>query len=146
MSLISKYFDSELPGEWRDQTVYTFMGPDDSGVQHIMTLVVDSETGGLELEDFAQERIDAVMNAIQGAEVLKSELKQLPNGRTVYEFVYKWVPVDNKIILQKVVYLIIDDIGYTFSANFSKKTLKTIGHEVEQIINSFRPAEIEDNE
>ncbi|MFH1742430.1 MAG: hypothetical protein ABIH23_25785, partial [bacterium] len=63
----------------------------------------------------------------------------LDNGREIYECVYKWIPVDGRIIFQKLIYMIVDDAGYTFSAAFTKKTIKTIGVEVEGIINSFNP-------
>lgn len=139
MSLINRYFNEKLPGEWRDQSVYTLMGPDDSGVQHLLTFVVDTEVSNYDLEEFARERIDIMLSSLQSADVLKDEQKTLANGRTVHELVYKWVPVDGKIIFQKVVYMLIDGTGYSFSANFSKKTIRTIGVEVERIINSFSP-------
>jgi hypothetical protein len=131
----------DLPDGWENQTVYTYMGPDDSGVQHILTLVVDDKVEGYSLSDFAGQRIDTVKDTMQSITVLKDEPKELPSGRVVHEFVYKWIPTDDKIIFQKVVYLMLDDIGYTFSCNFSKKTIKTIGLQVDKIIDSFNRAE-----
>lgn len=136
MSPQNNPFRLDLPDDWEDRTVYTFMGPDDSGVQHILTLVVDPEVDD-DLPEFARERIDAALESLQGAEVLKDEEKTLENGRTVHELVYRWIPTDGNVIFQKVAYMVLDGIGYTFSANFSKKTIKTIGLQVEQIIDSF---------
>lgn len=148
MSDKGKYprFQIELPEAWEDRTVYMFMGPDDSGIQHLMQLVIDDEVVGVELSEYARQRIDAAMESLQGAEILKEEEKTLPNGNTVYEMVYKWVPVEGQINFNRVVYMINDGIGYTFSANFSKKTIKTIGVEVERIINSFQPGCMDDEE
>lgn len=132
-------FVIDLPDGWEDRTVYSYMGPDDSGVQHILTLTIDRQAGGTTLKEYARDRIDQVVNSLQSLEILKEEEKTLPNGNSAYECVYKWIPVKDKIIFQKLVYMILDGVGYTFSANFSKKTIKTIGAEVDQIINSFHP-------
>ena len=43
------------------------------------------------------------------------------------------------VTFHKLAYMIRDKIAYSFSANFSKKTMKTIRHEVDQIIESFEP-------
>jgi hypothetical protein len=135
-------FNLSLPESWEDQSVYFFKGPEDSGVQHTLTLVVDKTAGESVLADFARERIDKELSTIQGAEILKEEEKQLPNGNPAYEVVLKWIPVDDKIIFRKEVFLILNGVGYSFAANFSKKTIKTIGVEVDQIINSFAPVSI----
>jgi hypothetical protein len=138
MGKMTNRFNMELPDDWEDRSVYTFMGPDDSGVQHILTLVVDPKVD-VELHEFARDRIDAITETIQGIEILKDEPKTLENGNPVHEFVYRWIPTDGKVIFQKVIYMILDDGGYTFSCNFSKKTIKTLGIEMEQMINSFSP-------
>jgi hypothetical protein len=127
----------DLPDGWENRTVYTYMGPDDSGVQHILTLVMDDKVDGTNLSEFASQRVEVIKDTMASITVLKDELKELPSGRVVHEFVYKWVPTDDRIIFQKVVYLLINDVGYTFSCNFSKKTIKTIGLQVDQIIDSF---------
>lgn len=139
-------FKINLPDEWQDQTVHTFMGPDDSGLQHMVTIIVDKDAGSYGLEEFARERIDNVVDTMQSIEVLKDEQKELANGILVHEFVYRWIPTDDKVIFKKQVFMIIDGIGYTFSADFTKKTLKTIAMQVEQMINSFRPLDLPDEE
>lgn len=139
MSNPNKQFYIDLPSDWEDKTIYTYMGPDDSGVQHILTLVIDNDIKGIELDEFARDRVEAVKESMSAIAVLKDETKELPSGRIVHEFVYKWVPTDDRIIFQKFVYMIWDNKGYTFSCNFSKKTIKTIGLQVDRIIDSFNP-------
>lgn len=140
MILAKNHFDIDLPNGWKDRTVHTFMGPDESGVQHILTLVIDRDVSNIELSEFARERINAVVDSMPGIEVLKDEEKTLSDGRAVHEFIYKWAPVNGKVIFQKQIYMLIDEVGYTFSANFSEKTIEAIGSDVEQIISSFQPA------
>jgi hypothetical protein len=68
--------------------------------------------------------------------------KLLPGGVSAYEMVYKYVPADGIELFQKQVFLILNDKGYIFTSTFSKKTLKTIAHEVDQIIATFRPLKV----
>jgi hypothetical protein len=146
MGSTNNQFKIDLPSGWEDQTVHIFMGPDDSGVQHMVQLIIDPDTGGIELEEYARNRIEAALEALQGAEVLKDEEKNLESGRLVHECVFKWIPTDDQIIFRKTIFMIIDGAGYTFGGNFSKKTLKTIGVEMERMIGSFRPGPVFEDE
>jgi len=133
------HFRIELPEGWEDRTVHQFLGPDDSGVQHGLNLVVDPNAQTDDVEDYARDRIDQVIETMPAAEILKEEQKTLPNGVEAYEVVYKWVSPNGNVTFQKLVYMIRDGVAYTFSANFSKKTIKTISVEVDRIIDSFEP-------
>nr|MBN2276485.1 DcrB-related protein [candidate division Zixibacteria bacterium] len=139
MSKTNNKFNLDLPADWNDHTVHCFMGPDDSGHQHMLTVVVDPDVRGLELIEFARDRIAAAANPMQSIEVLKDEEKTLANGLPAWEYVYKWVPADGKVVYQKNIYMIIGERGYTFMASFTKKTMKTIALEVEKMICSLEP-------
>jgi hypothetical protein len=132
-------FRISLPDDCVDQSLYLFNGPEVSGVQHNLTLVVDRILEDDSLEAFAQERIDIFMDSTPGTELVKQEMTTLANGKEACVAVVKWIPVEGTIIFQKRVYLVIDEIGYTFVANFTKQTLKTIGLQVDGIIDSFQP-------
>jgi hypothetical protein len=132
-------FHISLPEGWIDQSLYVFNGPDEGGFQHSLMLVIDNVLEDDDLERFAQERIDGVLNTTSNTEILKQEKKTLANGTEAVEVVIKWIPVEGKIIFQKRVYMIIDDVGYSFTANFTKQTMKTIGLDVSRMIESFRP-------
>ena len=127
------------PDGWEDQTVYTFKGPDDSGRQHFVTLTIDPSPGSDDVAEFARVRIDATLTTLQGAETLKDEPKDLPSGNPAYECVYKWIPVDGMVRFVKIIFLLIGGRGYTFSGTFSRKTIKTIALEMDQMVNSFTP-------
>ncbi len=132
-------FEISLPDDWVDQSMYIFNGPDMGGIQHTMSLVIDQNVEDDDLDAFATERLDAVLSVTPNMELLKKEIKTLPNGNEVCDAVVKWIPVDGKIIFQKRIYMIIGEQGFTFLANFTKQTIKTIGLQVDQMINSFRP-------
>ncbi|MBU0982825.1 MAG: DUF1795 domain-containing protein [candidate division Zixibacteria bacterium] len=130
-----------LPDGWQDRTFYTYVGPEDNGVLHTLTLVVEPDSGIDDLEVYARSHFDDRIASLQGVDVLKDEEKTLPNGTPVYEFVYKWMPDENTMLLQKLVYMLVGETGYCFMANFSRKTIKTVGLQVDQIIASFVPPE-----
>ncbi len=132
-------FRIELPDGWEDRTVHQFLGPEDSGVQHVLNLVVDPNAQTDDVGDYARDRIDQVIESMPAAEILKEGEKTLANGVEAYEVVYKWVSPNGNVTFQKLVYMIRDGVAYAFSSNFSKKTIKTIGVEVDKIIESFEP-------
>ncbi len=132
-------FQIDLPDGWEDRTVHYFMGPDDSGVQHMLNLVVDRNVSTDDVSEYARDRIDQIIDTMPAAEILKEEQKTLASGVEAYEAIYKWVPPNGKVTFQKLAYMIRDGVAYSFSANFSKKTIKTIGVEVDRIIESFEP-------
>ena len=137
MSSSNHQFSLKLPDGWEDQTAHTFMGPEVNGVRHILNLVVDNEVADNDLYNFALDRIEPVRSALPGIETLKEQEKTLPSGVQVYEWVYKWVPTDGNIIFKKNIYMILAGKGYSFAATFSKQSMKTIGVEVDRIIDSF---------
>jgi hypothetical protein len=139
MSSAIKQFGIDLPDGWEDQTVYTFKGPDDSGVQHNLVLIIDNQLESTDLLTYAKMRIEALKTTLDGFELMGERQKELKSGHKAYEVVYKWIPVENKTLVQKQVYIIIDNIGYNFTASFSKKTIKIIGNQVDEIINKFNP-------
>jgi len=132
-------FKIDLPDGWEDQTMYTFKGPDDSGVQHNLVLMIDTEPGGLDLNTYADLRIESLKNTLSGFELMGKREKELKSGHKAYEIVYKWAPGESKILIQKQVFTIIGKKAYNFTSSFSKKTIKTIGVQVDEIIDSFEP-------
>lgn len=132
-------FQMSLPDGWADQSVYIFDGPEAGGLHHSLSLVIDNVVPDDDLEDFARERVEAFLGATPSAELLKQEKKTLPGGTEAVEAVVKWIPNEGQIIFQKRVYLLIDEVGYSFTANFTKQTLKTIGLEVDRMISNFKP-------
>ena len=130
-------FRISFPDNWQDQTLYSFKGPEDSGIQHGLVLSVDKDPCTGDLVRYAKERIALIGNTLTGIEFLKEEPKSLVSGLPAYESVYKWAPCEGKVLWQKQVWIMAEGAIYNFAASFSKKTFKTIGQEVDEIINSF---------
>lgn len=108
-------------------------------MQHMLNLSIDESTGDHTLESYATQRIQMMQDSMPDAVTLKEGEKSLASGLPVYEWVYKTHPTDDKAQFHKTYFMIVGDRGYTFSAVFSKASMKTIGVEVEEMINSFIP-------
>ena len=133
-------FSLNLPEGWSDTTVFTFQGLNDSGVQHNLVLVIDPAVEkDMEVAAYAKQQLEVSKLALPGFEMINEKEKTMSAGIPAYEIVYKYIPADEVIIFQKQVFMIIDGKGYSFTSSFSKKTLKTIANEVDEIIASFFP-------
>jgi hypothetical protein len=132
-------FGMTLADGWKNETVYTYKGPDDGGVQHNLVVMIDDEIDTKDLQYYAQQRIQAMKDTLQGFELLAENPRKLKSGLDAYDVVFKWAPGAGKVIFQKQVYIISGEKGYNFTASFSKQTLKTIGNDVDAMIDSFMP-------
>jgi hypothetical protein len=128
-----------LPSDWIDQTVYAYKGPDEGGVQHNLVVMIDSELETKDLQLYAKQRMQALQDTLQGFELLAERDRTLGSGLAAREAIFKWIPSEGKVIFQKQVYIIAGDRAYNFTASFSKQTLKTIGNDVDAMIDSFIP-------
>lgn len=128
-------FQLTFPDGWKETTVYTFEGPHDSGIQHNLVLVIDPFiTKQTELLDYARTQLAGPEHALPGFELVSELEKSMPDGTAAYEIVYKYVPAENVVFFQKQVYLIKQGKACIFTGTFSKKTLQTIGRDVDAII------------
>jgi hypothetical protein len=139
MGAANDTFRLELPGGWEDRTVHYFSGPKENGIQHSLNITVDRELYTVDIREYAWDRIDQLVDTVPALTILKSGEKDLFPDTPAWEVLYKWVPAEGQVVFQKVVYAILDGKAYTFSARFSKKTLKTMGREVDGIIATFVP-------
>ena len=140
-------FSLTLPEGWSDTTTFTFQEPNDSGVQHNLVIVVDHAVNkDMEVTLYAKQQIEVSKQALPGFEMINEQEKNIRSDLPAYEIVYKYIPADEVIIFQKQVFMIIEGKCYSFTSSFSKKTLKTIANEVDEIIASFMPIKQEEDD
>lgn len=138
-------FQLTFPEEWEDITVHTFRGPLDSGVQHNIVLMIDTKIDkNTDLSGYARQQITVSEQVLPGFEIIKENENILSSGIPIYEVVYKYAPSDEQMLFQKQIFLIYEGKAYTFTSTFSKKTLKTLLRDVDQIIATFRPVSIKE--
>jgi hypothetical protein len=141
MAMTNHLFQLTFPDEgWKETTVYTFEGPHDSGVQHNLVLVIDpfikKET---DIKEYAQAQLAGPKQVMPGFEMINEQEKKMPDGTPAYEIVYKYIPAENVALFQKQIYMRKEDKAFVFTATFSKKTLATMGDQIDSIIASIRP-------
>jgi hypothetical protein len=130
-------FRITLPAGWSDVTTHVFMGPEVGGRRHMLTVSVDPEPSTLDPDDYAEDRLAGVLAALPGAELLKRERLTLADGGEAVEAVVKLAASDAPSF-QKLVFVLRDGAAYTFKADFSKQTLKTLGRQVIGMIETLR--------
>jgi len=143
MAELESPFKIDLPTGWEDQTVYHFAGPEIEGRPHTIILTVDRHVQDNDITRFAQDRIEPIVENLQGLEVLKSEEITIENGNPAYEFVYRWIPGEGIKLYQKYIFVIMDGMGFSFSGSFSKKSLKMLGGQMKEIVESLLPGTYE---
>jgi hypothetical protein len=136
-------FEIALPTGWEDQTVYHFRGPDIDGTPHLIILTIDRHLQDDRIAVFAQDRMDPIEASLQGLEVLKKEEVTIEGGNPVFEFVYRWIPGEGIRMFQKYVFVTKDDMGFSFCGSFSKKSLKMLGGQMKELVDSLLPGTYE---
>lgn len=131
-------FAFNLPEDWRDQSIYRFVGPEEDGIQQNIMVTVEHDVVYTDLDQYAQINIQAVEQTLQGYHELKRGTIAMDSGQPAHEIVYKWTPVKERTVYQRVIYLLEGQIGYILTASFSKKTWKTNGPEIDRILKSFQ--------
>ncbi len=138
-SKIRPWHKFDLPKGWLEPMVFNFIGPNEDGVEHNLLLTLDRSKRHDNIKDFAKERTQPILSGLKGAEVLKDEDITVDDGHPAWEFVYKWMPSDDKVTINKYVFVLIDGVGFTFSMQFNKKSYQTVGLQLKNVIESIAP-------
>ena len=137
-TILNNRFSMKFPPEWEDRSYYRFEGPVEDGVKHNIIVTIENNVEVPSLEQYADLNIKAVETELQGYQELKRGPVTLDNRVPAYELVYKWTPVKDRQVYQRVIYILINKTGYILTASFSKKTWKMLGPAVNKILMSFR--------
>lgn len=135
--LLDNRFDIDLPSEWEDQTVYRFQGPLEDGTLHHITVTIEHDVDAQDVAAFARRQIKALETEMQGYHELKSGPMELADRRAAYDLVFKWYPIPDREIYQRMVWTLGENSAYLLTASFSKKTWKMLADRVDRIIRSF---------
>jgi hypothetical protein len=136
-TILNNKFSLRVPAAWEDKSVYTFQGPEEDGIRHNIWVTIENNVDVPDLERYAQVNIQALENELQGYRALKQGPLTLKNGQPAYEHVYRWSPVADREVYQRVMYVLKNRTGYILTSSFSKKTWKMLGTEIDKIFRSF---------
>jgi hypothetical protein len=136
-------FDFNLPRGWQDQTVYSFVGPEDSGVRHGVRMLVDRKLLQKDINSFAAVKAQPIRDMLQSVEILKDEETTVDGCHPSYEFVYKLMLSDTKAMIHACVMVIAEGMGFCFEARFTKRSYKTVGLQLRNVIEAVIPGTFE---
>lgn len=82
-----------LPSDWKDETIYTFTGPVESGIPHNLIVSVEPSLSGKQSSEEFADRQRAELDAeMPGFEEIAFSYKALKNGLDGKELVYQFRP------------------------------------------------------
>lgn len=138
-SFCADTFTLNLWDDWENETVYVLEGPVEDDLQHNITINVDTRAGGVALIDYADMQVQVQQETLKGCRLLMKGFTRLDNEMPAYRAIFVWYPTEGVRIYQDQVFVLHEEVGYKLTANFTKKTRKTIGPRVERIMLSFEP-------
>ena len=133
-------FNIEMPfRDWSDQTVYAFEGPKIDDTDHLLLMSIDRVLRQNSIERFAQEKIRAITESLQSAEILRNQEITIPGGNPAFDFVIKWVIDDKSIKFRRHIFVIYQNRGFSVYCDFSKKSYRMLSHQFKSMIEHFFP-------
>jgi hypothetical protein len=132
-------FTLRLYDDWHDKTVFTLTGPVTDGIQHNITINVEPESQFESVREYAEWQIKAIEDELKACMLLKKEEIKLANGMPAFRAIFSWWPTNDLRVYQEQIYVLFEGTAYRLTATFTKKTRKTIGPLVEQMMLSFAP-------
>jgi hypothetical protein len=139
-AILNNKFAMKFPHDWEDRSYYRFEGPVEDGIKHSIIVSIENNVDVPNIEQYADLNIKAVEAELQGYQELKRGPLTLDSRVPAYELVYKWTPVKDRLVYQRVIYILLNKTGYILTATFSKKTWKMLGSEINKILMSFKVA------
>ena len=112
----------------------------EDGTLHHVTVTIEHGVDAQDVAAFARRQIKALENEMQGYHELKSGPIELADRRPAYDLVFKWCPIPDREIYQRMVWTLGEKSAYLLTASFSKKTWKLWADQVDRIIRSFTVA------
>jgi len=82
-------------------------------------------------------------NSLKSFILLKQDEIILSNGFPAYKIVFRWYPAENIRLYQEQIFVLSDKTAYKLTSSFTKKTRKTLGPQIERILMSFSPKNIQ---
>ncbi len=132
-------FSIRQPEGWNDKTIHTLYGPIDDGIQHNIIISVEYGITCNTVEQYADIQIESLENNLKSFILLKRDKISLSNGFPAYKIVFRWYPTENMRLYQEQIFVLVNKTAYKLTSSFTKKTRKTLGRQIEQILMSFTP-------
>ena len=132
-------FNIELPGEWQDQSSYSFRGPEIDGFVHEITVNVDRFLQTDEVEEYAREKISPIVQSMNSIDVLKDQEITVEGGNPAYEFIFKWIPADDIKEIHNYLFVLKDQLGFMVLIRFNRKSYRMLKGQFKEVVDRILP-------
>lgn len=132
-------FTMPLEPGWHEATMYYLTGPVLGGIRHNILITRENDVEETTVSDYASLRTTAMASRLNGCMILRRDEVVLAAGLPASRVIYGWSPEEGLRLYQEQVYVLHDGSGYTLTASFTRQTRKKLGHDVEQVMLSFKP-------
>ncbi len=139
--------DPPLPKGWRNQTVFTFMGPNVDSVPHIVTVIRDTSGRKLTLDEFSNEHVALLRAGQPNMSVARERRVAAAKDLVTRELLVGESgqgPANRPYRLLR--FAIVDRVGYVFSCQVTRRSLKLVGRDIDSLIDSVLVDIVEESE
>ncbi len=135
--ILDNCFTMDFSSDWRENTIYTFEGPEDMGIKHRLMVTIEDDVEIKDLSEYSDRKISELSNELPEYEDLNRGIIRLKGGLLAYNAIYKWCPNEFAEVYQRVQYVLKDNTAYALTVTFSKETFAIYGEEVDEMFKSF---------
>lgn len=132
----SKQFELTLPDNWEDKTTYNFMSPETGGTLHNLRFTTDQLPETTDINQYGRKMVDRIVTDQPELKVIKEKIKTVGEGIPAYDAIFKKSAEEGGLIIKQT-YILCNNTGLTFTAEFAEENYETIGNEIDKIIDSF---------
>lgn len=126
-------FRLALPDGWVEQTVYMFVGSEEGGQPHHVSLQVDSDPNTTDLAEYAAPRLQADLDSLPSAEQVKSEPLELPGGMEAHVTTVKWRSGKDQVLFRRQLFVQRGGLVFTLAGNFTKKSIQLLSGQMDMM-------------
>jgi len=143
-------FNLEIPAEWqlyvhdeslgerdRDDTVYTFFGPEEDGMQHLLTINLEPKPRYSDAAEYAHAHNEVMSNELKGYRPLKTENVESEDEFTRCSVIATWAPVEGMEQFLYHLYVAAKGLAGKLTINLTRKPRDTIGLEMIEAMKTF---------
>jgi hypothetical protein len=131
-------FILQIPEDWVDSTIYTFVGSITGGGTYWVRVNVEKDPVAGGIADYARTRLDAMLT-VAGTRLLKREEGAVHESFQAAQAEIRWQPTDDLRIYQRVLVGLWPRTGVTLVTQMNKKERQTVGPTLDRILAGVRP-------
>lgn len=127
-------FSVTLPPGWIEKSSQTFQGPTLDGLSHSLIVVVDKNPTSGNVYEYAKTRIAFLHSSFPRFEIVREQDLLLEDRTRARDIMY----TVNRQSIRRQIFLMPGEWAFTFISEFTHKSLKFLGADIENIVRSLK--------